>query len=191
MDALPPQPPAYEQSIKQKLGECGLAVAGVSISYQGDLQGYEIVIRPEAGASPNQFSCIEAASSDEFVTFTDKEMQQQYLIQYTEKYRPIMIDLAKQELAKRGKLVGLPSRSAFESDKLFFEAIEEHCGLSKGSAILPFGSKFAFQPPEDPSPDFSAFHEKYGCLIAAIQLIDAEGKLEIGFVGNEAPAAAK
>ena len=84
MDALPPQPPAYEQSIKQKLGECGLAVSGVSISYQGDLQGYEIVIRPESGASPNQLSCIEAASADEFVTFTDKEMQQQYLVQYTE-----------------------------------------------------------------------------------------------------------
>ena len=102
-----------------------------------------------------------------------------------------MIDVAKQELSKRGKLVGFPSRSAFESDKLFFEAIEENCGLSKGSAILPFGSKFAFQPPADPSPEFSAFQEKYGCLIAAIQLIDAEGKLEIGFVGNEATAVTK
>ena len=102
-----------------------------------------------------------------------------------------MIDVAKQELSKRGKLVGFPSRSAFESDKLFFEAIEEHCGLSKGSAILPFGSKFVFQPPADPSPELSAFQEKYGCLIAAIQLIDAEGKLEIGFVGNEATAVTK
>jgi hypothetical protein len=167
MDALPPQPPAFEQSIKQKLVECGLSGAGVSVTYQDELQSYEIV------------------------TFTQIATDGQYDAYVAEQYRPVMLAQAKQELGRRGRLEGFPSRASFESDKLFAEALEQHCGLTKGSAIHPMGSAFAFQPPSDDPLDFSAFSAKYGCLLAAIQLVIAKKELEIGFIGNEAFGASK
>ncbi len=191
MDVLPPAPPAYEQIIKQKLVECGLSPVSVTVSYQDDLQGYEIVIGPDAGASSNLFSCIQAGSANEIVTFTDPATQRQYLAFVAEQYRPMVLAQAKQELSRRGRLVGFPSRASFDSDKLFLEAVEQHCGLAKGSAIRQFGAGFAFQPPPDETGEFSAFSEKYGCLLAAIQFVTAQGELEIGLIGNEASAMPK
>ncbi len=185
MDSLPPQPPAYEQSINQKLVECGLSAAGVSVSYQDELQSYEVVIGPDAGASRDHFACVQAATAHEIVTFTDTATFHQYLAFISEQYRPNLIAQAKHELERRGRLAGFPSRPSFGSDKHFAEAVEQHCGFTKGSAIRPFGSAFAFQPPLDHTLDLSAFSEKYGCLLAAIQMITAQGELKIGFIGNE------
>lgn len=193
MDALPPQPPAIEQSIGQKLAACGLHMAGVSISYQRDLQGYGILIAPDSGATAKQFDCIEIASANELVTFSDKELQKQYVAFLAARYRPALLAQAREDLERRGRLEGLPRRAAFESDKLFVEAIEQHCGLSKGSAITLIGSRYVFQLPADENPDLETFSEKYGCLIAAIQVVSGEGGPEIGmgFVGNEASGPAR
>ena len=188
MDALPPQPPAIEQSIKQKLAECGLHTAGVSVSYQRDLQGYEILIAPVAGATSKQFKCIETARGDDYATFTDKEMQKQYLAFLAARYRPQLLAQVKENLARLGLLEGLPRRAAFESDKLFVEAIEQHCRLIKGSAITLVGSKYVFQLPPSENLDIETISKKYGCLLDAIQVVNNEGglKIKLGFVGNEA-----
>lgn len=193
MDALPPQPPAIEQSIKQKIADCGLHDAGISVSYQRDLQGYEILIAPVAGATSNQFACLETARADDFVTFSDKDMQKQYLDFLAARYRPQLLAQAKENLARQGLLKGLPRRAAFESDNLFVEAIEVHCGLSKGSAITRVGSKYAFQVPPSENLTLETMDKKYGCLLDAIQVVNSEGGLEIGlgFVGNEASRPGK
>lgn len=163
----------------------------MSVTYQDELQSYEIVIGLDAGASNHHFACIQAASAHEIVTFTQIATDGQYDAYVAEQYRPVMLAQAKQELGRRGRLEGFPSRASFESDKLFAEALEQHCGLTKGSAIHPMGSAFAFQPPSDDPLDFSAFSAKYGCLLAAIQLVIAKKELEIGFIGNEAFGASK
>lgn len=191
MDALPPTPPAYEQSIKLKLVECGLSAAGVTVSYEHYLQSYEIRIEPEAGASSNHFACIQAASQHEIVTFADAELHKSYLAYASEQFRPMIIEQAKQELSKRGRLEGFPSRASFNSDRLFVEALEMHCGLAKGTAIRRYDTAWVFQPPIEGTSDFDTFSEKYGCLLSAIQLVSARGELDIGLIGNAAFATPK
>jgi hypothetical protein len=56
IDAPPSMPP--EQVIAQKLVACGLDRGEVSVVWQDELQSIEIVIRRDARASYDQFSCI-------------------------------------------------------------------------------------------------------------------------------------
>lgn len=189
MDTPPEPPPSYEQVITKRLVECGLSKQGVKVSYEDDLQSYEIVIGRSANAAPVMFPCIRDAATAEIVTFDDHQLSIGYNAFLTELYRPEMLARAEEELAKRGLLTGFPRRADFASDALFAEALERHCGLAKGEAIRPLGDVLAFQPPPEAAHDFEAFSQRYSCLLSAIQLVSARDELTIGFIGNEAFAS--
>ena len=178
---LPP-----EQFIEQRLVECGLNASGFTVKYEDYLQGIEIVIKPEAGATPQKFGCIHKASEYEIVTFSDLEMNRDYSDYTTELYRPKMLEDARQSLEKIGKLNGFPVRSAFANDKLFAEAVEEHCGIPAGSALKEFGDGIVFMPPSEEYRDVEKFINRYSCLITATTFLAAKRELSIGIVGNEA-----
>ncbi|MBU6268939.1 MAG: hypothetical protein KGN34_15430 [Sphingomonadales bacterium] len=186
MDHHAVPPPAHEQVLREKLGLCGLTTSGISIAYSNDLQGYEIVITPAAGAKANHFACIRAGSNGEFLTFSDKVLQRQYSDYEADLLRPLARQAAEAELAKLGRLESFPSRISFETDATFAAAIESHCGLKPGTAIRPDAGRLVFQPPSEDMGDVRKFQEKYSCLLAALALVGAKGEMQVGFFGNEA-----
>lgn len=178
---LPP-----EQVIEQRLVECGLNPSGFTVKYEDYLQSIEIVIKPEAGATIENFGCIHEAVDLEIVTFSDQKMYQAYGEYETELYRPKMLEDASQSLDKIGKLKNFPERANFSNDKLFAEAIEVHCGVLKGSALKEFGEGIVFMPPQEDYLDFDRFITKYSCLNTAINYVAAKRQLDVGLIANEA-----
>ncbi|MCW2350649.1 MULTISPECIES: hypothetical protein [unclassified Sphingobium] len=143
METLPEPPPSHEQIIIQKLVACGLSPHGLEVSYEDDLQSYEIIIRASANVAPEMFACIREASAGEIVTFDDLEQINSYHAFVEEALAPEMVASAEAELSKLGLLDGFPRRPDFANDALFVEALETHCGFQKGEAIRPFGDAFA------------------------------------------------
>lgn len=188
MDYQSASPAAQEQVIQDKLVQCGLASRGIRVAYSDDLQGYEIIITPEAGAKPELFPCIREVAERDIVRFTDPEMYHRYLGFVDELLRPLALKTAEEELAKLGRLKGFPSRTAFESDGLFAAALEVHCGLKPGTAIRPVGGSLAFEPPKEDLGDAKKFIKKYSCLLAALSFVGAKGEMKVGFIGNAAVA---
>ncbi|MCW2389781.1 hypothetical protein M2333_002827 [Sphingobium sp. B11D3B] len=184
MDTLPEPPPSYEQVIIQKLVACGLSARGLEVSYEDDLQSYEIIIRASANVAPEMFACIREASAGEIVTFDDQELRNSYYAFVEEALDPEMVASAEAELSKLGLLKGFPSRADFVSDTLFVEALEKHCGFQRGEAFHPLGDAFAIQLPPGILSDFQEFKDRYSCLFAAIKLASARGEGKFGFVGN-------
>lgn len=185
MDTVPEPPPSYEQIITQKLRECGLSAHGLKVSYEDDLQSYEIIIGPLANAAPEMFACIRDAVAGEIVTFDDLKLANEYHAFVAEAFRPQLVASAEAELSKRGLLRGFPRRADFANDTLFAEALEEHCGLPKGEAIRPLGDVLAILPPPEALRDFKTSLERYSCLMSAIRLASARGEGKFGFIGNE------
>lgn len=186
MELPPDAPPPYEQVMQQKLAKCGLATAGITVTYENDLQGYAIMIGVTAGASVEKFECIREASDDEFVNFIDAGQGKQYQDFLTAQSRPNVIKWAEAELARQGRLKGFPRRTSYATDEQFGGAIEAHCGLPKGSAIRRFRGVMAFQPPTSAIQNVRTFGKKYGCLMSAMALAGARQELDIAFIGNEA-----
>jgi hypothetical protein len=178
---LPP-----EQVIEQRLVECGLNPSGFTVKYEDYLQSIEIVIKPEAGATAEKFSCIHKAVDFEIVTFSDLKMYREYNDYAMELYRPKMLEDARQSLEKIGKLEGFPVRSGFANDKRFAEAVEVHCGIPASGALKEFGDGIVFMPPPEEYRDAEKFMAKYSCLTTAIMYLAAKRELSIGFIGNEA-----
>ena len=179
---LPP-----EQVIEQRLVECGLDSKGISVKYEGYLQSIEVVIKPAAGAASQHFPCIQKATGYEIVTFADMEMARQYSDFTTELFRPKMLEDARKLLEQRGLLDNFPVRPDFDSDRLFGEALEAHCGLVKGSTLNTYGQSLVFDPPKDSFGDFEAFEKKYSCLLTSMSFAAARGDIKnFGFIGNEA-----
>ena len=178
---LPP-----EQVIEQRLVECGLNPSGFTVMYEDYLQSIEIIIKSEAGATPEQFGCIHEAADFEIVTFADLQMYRDYNDYVMELFRPKMLEDARQSLEKIGKLKNFPERADFGSDKLFAEAIEVHCDVPTDSALKEFGDGFVFMPPQEDYLDFDSFTAKYSCLNTAISYVAANRELDVGLIGNEA-----
>lgn len=194
MDTLPEPPPSFEQVISHKLVECGLTEHGFTVTYERDLRSYEVFIDHAANATPEMFQCISDAAGTQIVTFHDLGLRQEYSSFLVESSRPEMIAMAEADLAQRGLLADFPRRADFATDALFAEALEVHCGLSRGEAIRPFGGILALQFPPNAVRDINAFAEHYSCLLSAIRLVSARDEMDVhfignGFVGNEAPAS--
>lgn len=178
---LPP-----EQVIEQRLVECALNASGFTVKYEDYLHRFEIIIKPEAGATPDKFGCIHKAADLEIVTFSDQEMYRAYGDFTMELYRPKMLEDARLSLKKIGKLEGFPVRSSFENDKRFAEAVEVHCDIPPGVALKEFGDEIVFGPPLEEYQDLDKFMAKYSCLTTAIAYLAASQELSIGLIGNEA-----
>ena len=100
--------------------------------------------------------------------------------------RPKILEDARQSLEKIGKLEGFPIRSAFANDKQYAEALEVHCGLGKGEAFKEKGNSLIFFPEDFGSTDYSAFSDKYSCLLNAASYAMASGEWSgFSIVGNE------
>ena len=177
---LPP-----EKVIEQRLVKCGLNPLGVSVIYEDYLQSIEVVIKPDAEVTSDQFGCIREAVASEIVTFFDPDMNRRYNDFVAKLLRPHMLDDARQSLEKIGRLANFPVRSAYGSDKLFAEAIEVHCGVPKRRALKEFGNGIAFMPPQEDHRDYDKFLAMYGCLFRAIAYVAANGELVVSLIGNE------
>ena len=147
IDMPPPEPrPAYEQAIEQNLILCGLAAGGFTVKYEHLLQGIDIVIDRQAGASRNNIDCIRAAARNEFVTFRDGDIQKAYDAKAFEALKPKLLADSRAALEKRGLLNGFPERSRYASDKLFADALEHHCGAKPGTFFIESQWGLIFKP---------------------------------------------
>ncbi len=187
---IPNPPPAYEQVLTQKLIHCGLHSVGFTVRYERELQSIEIVIDQGAEVTAEHFDCIKNAAGQEIVTFNDPELQQAYQDRVSETLRPKMLADARAELEKHGALDGFPKRAKFGSDKLFAEALEQHCEIKPGSFFVQSQSGLTLQPKLNRQSKVEK--GRMSCLTAAIMYVAAKGEdFKFGFVGNEAFAPGK
>jgi hypothetical protein len=187
---IPNPTAAYEQVLTQKLVDCGLHSVGFTVKYERELQSIEIVIDQGAGVNAEHFDCIRDAAGQEIVTFEDPELRQAYQDSVSEALRPKRLADARAELEKHGVLDGFPERSRFGSDKLFAEALEQHCGIKPGSFFVQSQSGLTLQPKINRQNRVE--RDRMSCLTAAIMYVAAKGDdFEFGFVGNEAFAPGK
>lgn len=185
IDAPPSMPP--ERVIAQKLVACGLDRGAVSVVWQDELQSIEIVIRRNARASSDQFSCIHKAAATEIVTFEEQSLQSAYSDYTVELYRPRMIAETKAAVTKLGLLNDFPKRSHYTDLREYAGALEQHCGLMAGSVLRVSGDSVSFDPPRETGP--MVFTRKYEKILAVVMYATAVGDLEkFGFIGNAAVA---
>jgi hypothetical protein len=121
----------------------------------------------------------------EMVSFKDPALQRGYEDRIFEVLRPQMLAGAQAELEKRGILAGFPERSKFDSDRLFAEALERHCGMIPGSFFIQSESGLIgqWQAGDVNQTD----DDKFSCLSAAMMYLAASGEsFNLGFIGNEA-----
>lgn len=189
MTDLPPSPPpTQEQVIERSLIDCGLDAQGISVKYEADLQSIEIIIRPMAGATADDFSCIHAAAGYEIVTFEDRSMYQAYGEYASELARPQVLEMFKDRLRERHLLEGFPERRNFPTLTDYVKALETHAGITSGSALRVSGDDIIFDPPHGQTSP-SEFAEKYSDLLAIVAYASALERLNFGFVGNAAVPA--
>lgn len=176
---LPPEP---DQSIEQRLMECGLDVDGFTVSYEDALQGgHLVVVLPAPGATEGQFPCIREAAGQGIVLFQDPAMSEAYSGYEAELFRPEMLERATADLSARGLLNGFPDRESFPSLDLYAEALEAHGGVPPRTGLTVDGGSIVFDPPRDEAYD----EERYLNLIAVIIYAVARGDFQsFGFIGN-------
>ncbi|WP_447765671.1 hypothetical protein [Sphingopyxis panaciterrae] len=185
IDAPPALPPSQEQVIEQRLIECGLEVAGISVRYEDYLRSIEIMIRSTAGATTDHFECIRAAAGYEIVGFENRQMDQAYNDYISELARPQLLQSFKGRLQQRGLLEGFPERRNFENLAAYAKALEMHGGIAPGSALRSSGDGILFSPPRD-EKNPGDLVDRYSDLMAIIGYASALEDVKFGFVGNEA-----
>lgn len=182
---LPPDPtPKQEQVIEQRLLDCGLEPGGISVQYEDYLQGIEIVIAPSAGATSDQFACINDAAGYELVRFEDGAMFAAYTEFKSELARPEMLAMFEDRLKAAGLWEGFPDRNKFGSLEDYAKALEAHAGIEPGSALRVSGDGILFDPP-NVSQDYTEFAEKYSNLLSAVGYASVRDRVNFGFIGNE------
>ena len=184
IDMPPVPPPSPEKVIEQRLIECGLDVSGVSIRYADYLQSIEIVIRPIAGATAEDFECIKNAAGYEIVTFEDRKMYRAYSDYRVELARPEMLESLKARLQEKGLLEDLPERGNFENLEAYAKALEAHGGVAPGSVLRVYGDEILFYPPRDDESS-AAFLDHYSDLIGIIGYLSLRDGFGFAFIGNE------
>lgn len=183
---VPPEPlPTQEQVIEQRLLECGLNPGGFTVKYEDYLQSIEIVIAPSAGATLNNFACINEAAGYEIVTFQDNAMFASYRDFASELARPEMMVMYEGRLKEAGLWVGFPDRENFGSLKEYAEALEVHAGIKPGSALRVSGDGILFDPPSA-SSNYSNFAGRYSKLLLVVAYASTKERVRFGFIGNEA-----
>ena len=184
MDTPPEPPPSPEQIIEQRLIDCGLDAAGISVGYEDLLQSIEIVIGPSAGATREHFGCIKEAAGYEIVTFEDGRMFSAYTDFQTELDRPEMLASAEKALKEAGLWAGFPDRSAFDSLEEYAISLERHAGVEPRMALRVSGDGILFDPPRD----YSSYTDFADGLLAVVAYASTRYRVGFGFIGNEAVA---
>lgn len=184
MDIPPEPPPSPEQIIERRLEECGLDANGISVKFEDYLQSIEIVIKPNAGATSQQFECIMEAAGSEIVTFEDSQMHGAYLGFVSDLTRPQRLAELEAKLTENGLLTGMPKRQDFHSIESFAEAIERHSGLVSGSTLNVMGDEIVFNP-TSADENFADFHERYSDLLMVVYYVSMKEGIGFGIIGNE------
>ena len=184
MDLPPEPPPPQERIIEYRLIECGLDSVGISIRYEEYLQSIEIVIQPDAGVTSDHFECIKDAVGYEIVTFEDLELGNSYREFVSERMRPQLLATCKADLIERGLLEGFPERRNYESLDAYLRALEEHSGVSPGTALRGSGDDIIFDPPRDEIEPLDHIH-RYSDLLAVVRFVSVRDRVSFGFIGNE------
>lgn len=184
IDTPPEPPPALEQVIEQKLLDCGLKAGGFTVRYEDYLQSIEIVVTPSAGATSDDFPCINDASASEIVTFEDRAMYAAFSDFRSALVRPQMMAELEATLKERGLWEGFPSRQNFATDDEYCRALEAHGGHAPGSALKVSSFGVTLDPKLD-DLDIASFNERYGDLMAIILYVSVRDGFRIGFIGND------
>ncbi|KPF63373.1 hypothetical protein [Porphyrobacter sp. AAP60] len=182
----PSEPPAVQEHIiEQKLLECGLKAGGFSVKYEDYLQSIEIIITPEAGATPEHFGCIHEAAFPEVVSFADAEMYRRYMAYVDALFRPQMLADAEAELKKRGLWDNFPARDGYPTLADYARALEAHAGFAPGTMLRAEDSeRVAFDPYDN--QQFAAIDfERVGALLAVLVFASARNGFSMGFIGND------
>lgn len=182
----PPEPAAaQEQLIEEKLIGCGLKAGGFSVRYEDYLQSIEVVITPAAGATPEQFGCINEAAFPEIVTFEDGPMFTQYIEYLDELYRPQALADAQAALTEQGLLKNFPAREDFGTLADYARALEAHAGFAPGTMLRFDGDKvLVFGPPSNAMLADTDL-ERLSVLLAVVLYASARDGFTIGFIGND------
>lgn len=182
---IPPEPPPYEeQIIEHRLVECGLDAEGISVQYDDDLQSFEIVIRPSAGATADHFKCIKEATGYATVTFEDREVLAAYFEFSSEFDRPQLLSELESKLRERSLWESFPDRQDHNSMEDYVRALEEQAGLAPGSALRVSDDGMIFDPPRD-ALNHADFRERIPDLLRVIWYASTKERLELGFIGGE------
>jgi hypothetical protein len=180
IDTPPEYPPLPQKPVAEALIDCGLLKDGFKVTYEKDLQGNVVAISVRAGANRENLQCIWDAAWTEFVQFEDNKLQVAYDEITESRFAPIVQQQARDALAKRGLLDGLPERSKFSSLEEFAVAIEQHCGFDPKQALHIDNDLIVFNPEVRLSSSFDL--DKSECIFGALF---ASGQTKIGFIGNE------
>lgn len=178
IDMPPDFPTLPKKPVAEALADCGLAKTGFKVTYERDLQGNVVAISVRAGAKKDNLQCIWDAAWTEFMRFEDKELQAAYDEISRSRFEPIAQRQAREALAKRGLLDGLPERNKFPSLAEFAVAIEQHCGFAPRQVLRVSDDMIVFDPGMPGLRDY----DKSACIFSALT---ASGQTKFGFVGNE------
>jgi hypothetical protein len=185
IDAPPDPLPAQEQVIERKLLDCGLKAGAFTVMYEDELQSIEVVIRPPAGAGPEQFPCIFEAVWPEIVTFEDQATTERYDSYVSEQLRDKILADAQAGLKERGLLAGFPDRSRYTSFADYIRALEVHAGFAPGSVLQLDGDDRVTIVFQDSTGPAETSYERFATLFAVLKFASTSGEFKLGFVGNE------
>jgi hypothetical protein len=185
IDSPPEPPPAQEQVIAQNLVACGLKAEGFTVRYEDYLQSIEIVITAHAGATAEDFPCINEAAGYEIVTFEDRAMYAEFSAYRAELFRPQVLADAETSRKERGLWENFPKRSDFAAFADYLRALETHAGFAPGTVLKADGDqRMRLEPSSDDIFD-EVNYERWATLLAVLTYASARDSLPIGFVGND------
>jgi len=177
-------PPAQEQVLRDGLAKCGLKASGITMAFDGDVQGFVITIAVAAGATVEHLQCIETVTRGEEVFFEVDGLGSAFIERRYAQAKTLWLVEAKETLGKRGLLDGLPKRADFTSDEQFAVAMERHCGFAAGSILKVRNGEIVFWPESIGAGEED--YERLSALIAAVSFATADSNdFKMGFVGNE------
>jgi hypothetical protein len=178
---LPPDHEAYIAALEMRVEQCGLARPHFTITYQEDMQGYEVVVAKAARLSTAVLNCLVDTATEDFVSFEDTAVGAAFNEIITARFRPKMMQDMRESLNQRGLLASLPMPGNFTSTAAFLVAIEEHCGFAPGQILKLRNGWAVIEPYPKVLEPYS--DERFGCVISSLLVSGFES---FSFVGNEA-----
>lgn len=178
-------PPSQEQVIERKLLDCGLKAGGVTVRYEDELQSIEVVITPEAGATPDHFGCIHEAAFPEIVTFAEGTMYQEYTAYVAELFRPQVMANAEAELKKLGLWESFPRREDYADLADFARALEAHAGFTPGTTLRAEADTQIAVDPVDRNLLIQMDYKRLATLLVVLKFASGRDGFSIGFIGND------
>lgn len=181
-------PPGYQQTI-EALAQCGVPGENIVITYEDVLQSDEVRISSLGEVNEQKLRCVRAAVHPFYVlTIEDKAQQAAFYDQQARDDRPMQKAAAREWLLSRQLLDRVPSYNPANGIRPFVEELERGCGIERGTALEPVGTRSLTIRRELLSAE--KFQESAGSVQCLMQMFSASDAGEHGvsfvFIGNEA-----